>query len=580
MKTLANYFEQLFVENYNAAIDELNSTIFEMSPAGKDENSKKVISSTAVGMQKNKEFFDELANVIGIDGKFPLASEARQMLANGKIKDGKVRVFINDDNSTNRLYISRVYKDEITKTLEDAGYEVEPSGNDVKITSSTGDSTVVHCGGIVLKAKSGADAGAKAAISKYLIPRTAAQESMIAAILQVLAEGGVRLTDEEIPEHVASFLGEKVISKLTDFGKWLLVSDPVAKTGICEYVNFQVPEDDVENFQIELADFLFNGSDSWYKSFDKLYTSNILSEISDVFTNSISRGEWRRALFLHFWRFYEGKDLRQSLVNDYLNNARCGSQKDTIDKADIFLAFNMNAANKIIKDLMSTKTKEEYFQKMTSYINAKKFIGISLKKISGDVTLAAVNFKTETNAVGDNINPEKKVFLRFISQGNPNNTLSVSEAVIKESDTSEKVTYVIEIPFNEGHAKDLHVSDNTRLQIYVRSNKSTFGAITVEAKFTNASANLGKIVSAIKEYWKYDTTAELSKKLKDAGPNLSKQEVSSKYKEVAQEILEKFKNDELSLYKVLANGIGYPIEIGKGKKRSYVIDSAPYIKIY
>ena len=604
-------FRKLFIENYNTVVNELRSSTL----ASKTKSSKtgakatpeipagKKIASSAIGMRQNKTFFDDLATVIGTDGEFLHASEARQKLMAGEIKDGKVPVFVNDDSATARLYISMDYRDEIKDKLDNSNrYDVELYGNDLKVTSKkTGDYTIIHCGKNKIGVKTGKGNSGKAAISKYLIPRTAAQESMIAGILQLLADiksHKTRLEQMEIPESVVAFLGEKKTAKLNDFAKWLLASNPIEKTGICAYVDFEVPDDDIENFQVELADFLFNGSDNWYKSFNALYNSNILDEISNVFTDAIQ--DWKSALFLHFWRFQDGindgKSLRNTVVDDYLNKARCGSQKDTIDKADIFLVFDFNEAKKIIEDLMEkTKDRNDYFSKMTNYINAKKFIGISLKKISGEVTLAAVNFKTETNAVGDNINPEKKVCLKYAGENDLKNTFAISEnskdpvkknfAKVKVPKMEGKVTYVIEIPFHRGHWHDLHVSEHTKLQISIRSNSSRLGAVTVEAKFTNAAANLGKMVTGLKKKLQYDPVAELNaklQKLKQKNKNaLPKQYISAAYEKVARDILERFTKNELGFYEILANGIGYPIEkINKKGKREYIVDSAPYIKIY
>lgn len=599
-------FKKIFIENYNTVVNELRSGILTSKtksgkPAPKVQTGKKIASSIT-GMRQNKTFFDDLAAVIGTDGEFLQASDARLKLAAGEIKDGKVPVFVNDDSTSARLYISMDYRKEIIKKLDNNDkYDVELYGNDLKVTSKeTGDYTIIHCGKNKIEVKTGKGNSGKAAISKYLIPRTAAQESMIAGILQLLADirsHKTKLEQMEIPESVVAFLGEKKTAKLNDFAKWLLASNPIEKTGICAYVDFEVPDDDVENFQVELADFLFNGSDNWYKSFNALYNSNILDEISNVFTDVIQ--EWKSALFLHFWRFQDGinggKSLRNTVVDDYLNKARCGSQKDTIDKADIFLVFDFNKAKEIIENLMTTERKEDYFSKMMNYINKKEFIGISLKKISGEVTLAAVNFKTETNAIGDNINPEKKVCLKYAGENDLKNTFAISEnpkdpiknnsAEVKVPKMEGKVTYVIEIPFHKGHWHDLHVSEHTKLQISIRSNSSRLGAVTVEAKFTNAAANLGKMVTGLKKKLQYDPVAELNaklQKLKQKNKNaLPKQYISAAYEKVARDILERFTENELGFYEILANGIGYPIEkINKKGKREYIVDSAPYIKIY
>lgn len=536
------------------------------------KNDPNCLKSTAIVINKNKDFFDKIAAAVGVEGRFPLASEGRAMIQAGQVD--AVPVFLNDDKKdTLKLAISKEYLPQIVAALKKAKFKVSVEGNTVFIEGKDGRYTAVHATGTTLTAAAGKEEGSGTAVKKYLMPETPAQESMIATILQVKAEGGISAPDD-VPECVKKFLGEKKIKKLSEFGRWIYSSNPVEHTGLCRYIDFKVPDDDVEGFQIELANFLDKGADNWFKSFEKLYNSNILQEISSVFRNGVRN--WKQALFMHFWKYYHGKDMRGTWVEHYLYDGRCNAPKDNVDKADIFLCFNPNVAQRIVEDLMATKQREEYFRKMTQYINQKSFIGISLKKIGKAVTLSAVNFKTYTTATGDNINPEKKVFLKFVKPGSKNNTLSIQEAFIKPSTSDANVTYEIRIPFNKGHAHDLHMPDNATMLITCRSNGSDFGKITVEAKFQNAAANLGKLVDPLKEMFKYSPTKTLASRI---NRKMTPQQVSAGYRSIAEDILKLFKGNELKVYQILAQGIGYPIQRGTDPN-NVIVDSAPYIKIY
>jgi len=557
------------------------STEFALDEAASKKPAKKAapaaasnkLPSTEKSIAKNPDFFGELAKVIGTEGQFLTSAAARQKLKDGY--DGIIPVFINGEGGPQaKLYISKAYANEVKDRLDDAGYETEIIGGAaLAVKSADGTETEIHIGKNEIKLEVGKGAGSGSAVEKYLVPPTPTQESIIASILQAKAENAVK-DPGDVPECVKNFLGEKVIKKLSAFGRWLLSSNPVTHTGVCYYDSFRVPDDDVEGFQIELAHFLFNGTETWYKSFEKLYNSNILQEISSVFKNGVSN--WKQALFLHFWRYFHGQDLRNTWVDQYLNDGRCGVVKDNVDKADIFLCFNPKTAQRIVQDLMTTKTRQEYFDKMTRYINEKSFIGISLKKIGSSVTLSAVNFKTYTNATGDNINPEKKVLLKFIKPGDKNNTLNIAGAKIMPATSDANVTYTIEVPFNPKHAHDLHMPDNSCMLITVRSNGSSFGKITVEAKFKNAAAQLGKLVEPLKEFFGYSPTDALKSRAK---PRMSPQEVAAAYRSIAEDIINMFQQNEVVVYQILAQGIGYPIQVGKDPA-NVKIDSAPYIKIY
>jgi hypothetical protein len=60
---------------------------------------------------------------------------------------------------------------------------------------------------------------------------------------------------------------------------------------------------------------------------------------------------------------------------------------------------------------------------------------------------------------------------------------------------------------------------------------------------------------------------------------MSQQEVAAAYRSIAEDIINMFQQNEVVVYQILAQGIGYPIQVGKDPA-NVKIDSAPYIKIY
>jgi len=524
------------------------------------------IANTTVGAGKNPEYFRILDKAIGINGKIPNEHEAQELLKNGV---ELIPAYWNE--SKGQISIPKVFVDAVIKQLLKKKLDCESANGSLRVIFNDGKYIDLHITGKKIELATGK--GDVSASKQFLVPETPAQESITASILQAKADkvkmGGT------IPECVVKFLGEKKVKGLNDFAKWILSSDPTKNTGLCKYIDFQVPDGMVEEFQTELANFMFGGNQPWFKSFNKLYESSILQEISSVFKNGVSN--WTAAKFCHFWNRIGGKTFRGSWIDSYLNEGRCGEpSKDTVDKSDIFLCFNLGEAQRVVTDLMRTETREEYFTKMNTYINEKSFIGISLKKISGEVNLSAVNFKTATTAVGDNINDAKKICFKFIKPGDKGNTLNLQAAKIRPAADPNAVTYEIRVPFNVKHAHDVHMSDGTELIVAIRSNGSRFGAITVEGKFTGASAQLGKMVDPIKNRFNYSPSNALKSRIK---PTDSKEKVARGYKSVADELLRLFTSDEETFYKILADGVGYPLQIGKNKN-NVIINSAPYIKIY
>ena len=78
------------------------------------------------------------------------------------------------------------------------------------------------------------------------------------------------------------------------------------------------------------------------------------------------------------------------------------------------------------------------------------------------------------------------------------------------------------------------------------------------------------------KYFKYSPSDELKKLVT---PKDSPEKISKAYIKVANDILHLFKSNEEVFYRILADGVGYPLQLGKNKN-NVIINSAPYIKIY
>lgn len=534
--------------------------------APKAENPK--IANTVASASKNAEYFKKLDQAIGISGKIPNEHEALEILKKGEAEF--IPAYWNE--SKGQISIPNAHIDTALDQFLKAGFDCESASGSLRVTFEDGKYIDLHVTGKDITLASGKGDGTTAA-SQFLVPETPAQESMTAAILQAKAENAK--IDGQLPRCVIEFLGEKKAKKLNAFARWLLSSNPALNTGLCKYIDFQVPEDKIEEFQVELANFMFSGNQPWFNSFNKLYESQILQEIASVFKNGVQN--WKAAKFCHFWNKIGGKTYRGSWVEDYLSVGRAGSpSKDTVDKSDIFLCFNLPVASRIAQDLLKTKTKEEYIQKMNGYINEKSFIGISLKKISGQVNLSAVNFKTATTAVGDNINDDKKICFKFLKPGDKGNTFALVNARLKPPEKATAVSCEIRVPFTNGHSHDVHMPDDAELIVAVRSNSSRFGSITVEGRFVRTQAQLGKMGDPLMKYFKYSPADELKKLVT---PKDSPEKICKAYIKVANDILHLFQSNEEAFYRILADGVGYPLQIGKNKN-NVIINSAPYIKIY
>lgn len=526
--------------------------------AARDPNE---IVNSRKALEKNRADYETLVKLFGYKGRIPTYQEANFDFAANHF----MGVFWQKLSEVDKLQVSSKQIEYFEKTAKAKHINYEILNDGVKVFLDDQKFIIFRLTGNSVGKTS--DTG-EIISSNILVPETAYQESMTAAILQIMAEKK-KLKSPEISEELANFIGEKNLKKISPLFKWIITSDPVAQTGICSYVDFKT--DNALALQKELFTFL---KGAWIKSFEALYSSNVLDEIAKVFKNGVTN--WKAARFIHFCGMQNGKSLRNTVVRDYLSNGRCGEVKDVIDKSDIFLCFNMQKAIATINQLMSISDPNEYFATMNDAINNKDFIGISLKQIDGSVHISVANIKTATTATGSNISDEKKIQFKYEGKNNKKNTLNIAGAKINNTNLLDsagkpKKTFEIVIPMYNG--KHIHMSNDTKIVLSVRSNSSKFGSITIEPQIQGLPAQMGKLVKIFDYNFNYNITKELADKLKIVKEPI---DVAKKYLECANEVLSLIQNDEETFYKIIAAGVGYPLQL----EDELQIYSAPYIKIY
>lgn len=537
------------------------------------------IPGTKGKLEANAKYLNQIADAVGINGKIPTETEASEILMAGKADD--IPVFFKDTNGT--LNVTRSKVDSVASALTKNGMNCEVLKDELLIKFEDGQSTSIR---FTSKSVSKKSHGEETIVGKYFTSQnfvTAVQESVTAGILQLMASKH-KIREVTLPDFIKNMIGgDKAEKKLSNFQKWLLASNPATDEGICRYIDCGVNPADAEQWQREWVSFLINGqsaSDRWITAFNNLYNSSILGEIASVFKNGVSN--WSAARFMHFFTKTGDKTYHGSWLENYLVNDRCGMQKDTVDKTDIILCFNETKAKQAVAELFAQDDRQEYFRLMNQFINDKDFIGISLKKVGSSVNLSAVNFKTGSTAIGQNIADEKKICLKFEDVGSKNNTFDIKNAKIANPSLTDdkgkyKVSYIIQIKFNKGHGHDIHQGDDDILNINVRSGNSSHKSVVIEGAITNAKAQLGKMGTFVKDVLKYDATADYTRRV-DA--RSTPEEVAAAYLAVAKNFLALIKANEEGFYRILAGGIAYPVQLGKAEDDNFIIESAPYIKIY
>lgn len=408
---------------------------------------------------------------------------------------------------------------------------------------------------------------------KYITNGTAFQEATYALLMQYSIE------DKEIPRSA-----NKEYAKDPVLG-WMMESDITTKSGFWHYFNYEVPANDTETFYDEVKRFVTSGTPSWSKSFTAVSKINWRDKINNLYKETeTTPPDWKKPLFIHDnLKLKAGETLKRK-VAEFLRGNRCGIPKDEVDKTDVLLIFNTDTINPIL-DKIASFTKESQIEEHNKYINdlinGGILLGISLKKTGSSVNVAAVNFNISTTAVGDNIKDDSKVLVKFDPK-NPNNSTLNNAKTYKPPFKSDVVTYKLLIPFNEGHAKDMHAEGEDGVGVAVRVSG---GAVQVNFG-VGTRVFLGKGNDALKgsekllkelNYSGVDATQIYKKAL---GDNTDKESSAKAIYTVVESVYKAIVSNPAAFAKIFTKAIGYPLAIQRGKKTDYEIVSTPYVKIY
>lgn len=439
--------------------------------------------------------------------------------------------------------------------LFDAGAD-QTGASDITITLPSGAKIALH-------------QSAKSKSFKYLKNTTDFQEAVIAALMQM------RVDHIQIPIPTDKKKAKYPVQA------WMESSDPVKKTGICRYLDYNVPPEDVEQFQAEINMILTSNSNGWRNCFEAIYRKDWRQEIDKVF---VKKPTWFKPLFIHDNLRLPGNI--KSAAAKFLGAQRCGVQKDTVDKTDVLLVFNSADAVPLMNQCLSFKNGQikEHNEFVNEMINQGRMLGLSLKQTGADVMVAAVNFNLKTTAVGDNINDEYKVVVQIDPNDPKNCTFNCNKKALQIPEFKEGVkTYAICVPFNKGHGKDLHASDDDMLGIFIREAGGTkqcnFGLKGAKAFFGKGNLALKDIVPDEPGYKPIDLTAIINRALADG------KSVPEAVYEGVKRIASLVFTHPWTFTKIFAKSAGYPLAIlnkdKKGKKHyDYEINSAPYLKIF
>ena len=360
--------------------------------------------------------------------------------------------------------------------------------------------------------------------------------------------------------------------------EWLIESDVVNKTGIWKYVDAKVS--DPEKFKQQFTDWLIKYKDDgtikwkgWSSNFEYIAKENWRSRISAMFKDN--KPTWENAIVVHDRNLIAG--INRALLQKYLAEDRFGAQKDLLDKTDTVLAFNgASSCNNLIKQVLSTKSPEEHNELLNRLVNEVQLVGISLKQVASTVNVAAVNFKNFnilTTAVGDNINDEYKVCVRYDTGSGKTKqdhcTFKIGSATILPQQKEDATNFRVRIDCNP---HDLHLKDNQYVELQVRNHNGVniaFIPSGANAKFGDANSQFDKYDEIGNITVKYNALTNQGMSLRDAT------------KQIAEMIVDFFNKNPLALHEIFAKTAGYPLlKTKNGKNPDYNLSQAPYIKIY
>lgn len=419
--------------------------------------------------------------------------------------------------------------------------------NNSKLVFTTKDGTKIA---IYISNKSVAESG-----NQFFIDKTEMQECFQAIIIERLAKNeGFKIKNKK---------------STTPFYDWCMESDASKKTNLFKYLKTDVSIKTEEQFKDEFKHFY----DEWGESFESLINSKIIEKINSVFVKGTPN--WSKLEVLHP---NKKTSVSETIMEDYFSNAgqRCGKRKDTVDKSDILLAFGNNP-QKFMEDILAFKTEEDlnaHNNMLNEAILNKEYIGVSLKKNSGNVQVSAVNIRVGTTAIGDGINEDAKIIVKYYGPGNKKNT--IGEIIKPQSGKKDAVTYSIYA--NVNHPEDIHLETKPTIICKIKGNKK-LTAPKIYFDTANSDAQLGSGKEWIIKYTdeinqKFDTLEKFNKYKPKFGAHKA-------YLKLRDELYDLYINNPGLFEKILAANAGYPLEISlRNKKKDYIIVSAPYLKIF
>jgi hypothetical protein len=388
---------------------------------------------------------------------------------------------------------------------------------------------------------------------------TKLQEAITAVLLEMNCDGmtnaSLKFNKEEVPAEFA-----KKNDKFNIL-KWMLTSDPEQGTGICAYVDFPIKE----KAKFTSAMLLF--VKAWGNSFVKIFNiSNVKQLINSIYKTPITANKW------HFGHF--GRNDQQALkvtLESYLSGNRIGVQKDSIDKSDIVLYFNAPEANKIMRQALQAKTKEEHNSILTDAFMQKKLIGISLKKITGEISLVGVNISNAiTNANGPEIVNEKSVAVKYFSRNTKQNTFT-SKSFTNEPRLGAEKTGELRIAVN--NKESIHLDKDIILAIRTKGTTNLFAVL----REVNSQANFGNAKVAFAKT-EVDGLPSLGFNINEIQNAVRERPINEQIKILFDEFRRIVRNPEgIKKFSVaFADAAGYSIIVDD----VFTQLAAPYIKIY
>lgn len=516
--------------------------------------------------KKNKNYIKELeatfgklmpiTNMNGADGFFNKAVQTVDK-PEDIISDIKLCVVRNSKAYQNLMKVGKA------KTLANKDYEFTFSdGNvinihvsDLKQSATDGTSTKIYVGK--------GDAA------------TEIQEAITALLLTMKVRGTALDTiKEDVPPLIKH--GKQVADNRSDLYKWLLASDPIKETGVCKYIEFGVPKNDVQSFKIQFEEFL----KSWIYSFEAIWRADIKGLINSVFKKGIAN--WGQAQFGHYRLSKNCPKVTKSIIpvlEEYLGKKRLSFNKDNIDKSDIVLYFDAPRAEKIMTTVMHAKDLDEHNQLLNYAFINQELMGISLKQVVSEATIAAANFdKAATTAVGPTINEKKQIFIEYHGRTKADMKKNTFAEVSQDDviETEGKSSGIILKLANKDH---IHCeSSEINLDIRTKGGSSIASEFREKGHPAFGNANIPMAKSEIKgEEGPNINIPNLVKQIMDDG---SAENIGELVTAVAQVVAQKFIDKPQTLAMLFAEAAGYPVKIVKKSGTEIKILAAPYLKLY